>query len=593
MRYFALATDYDGTLARHGRVDAATLQALGRLAATGRRLILVTGRELPDLQRVFPELDRFDLVVAENGALLYTPATRATRLLAAEPAPAFVSELTRRGVAPLSVGSCIVATWHPQETTVLEVIRELGLELHVIFNKGAVMVLPAGVNKATGLLAGLEALGLSPHNVVAIGDAENDHALLHAAEVSVAVANAVPMLKAGADCVTSASHGAGVAELIDELIESDLANRPTRGTRRTLLLGTRADGAEVRIPAAGRSILVAGTSGSGKSTLTASLLEQLMAERYQCCVVDPEGDYDELPDMIVFGSVEHPPGVTEVMTALERPDASVVVNLLGVKLQDRPAFFARLLMRIQEERARTGRPHWLLVDEAHHLVPADWQSAPLTLTQALGSIIYVTVHPDALAPAALENIDVVAALGETPHKAVAAAANASRRGAPADSGGKADGGGARAAFDADARQPLEPGHALVWIPGAINQAMPIAVAQSHRERRRHLRKYAKGELGPDRSFFFRGPGNRLKLRAQNLVTFLQLAEGVDEETWLHHLRNGDYSQWLATCIKDEALAEEVRQVERTAPDLGAAQSLAHIRAAIEQRYTLPEKAGVL
>ncbi len=583
MRYLALATDYDGTLAHRGRVDAATLEALQRLAASGRKLILVTGRELNELIAIFPGIDRFDLVVAENGALLYTPATRATQLLAAEPPSAFVAALQKRGVAPLSVGSCIVATWHPQETEVLDVIRELGLELQVIFNKGAVMVLPAGVNKASGLLAGLNLLGLSPHNVVAIGDAQNDHALLQAAEFSVAVANAVPMLKAGADCVTNAGHGSGVAELVDELIDNDLANRPTRGSRRTLLLGTRAEGtsgAEVRIPAADRSILVAGTSGSGKSTLTASLLEQLMAQHYQCCVIDPEGDYDELPDMIVFGSSEHPPGVTEVMTALERPDASVVVNLLGVKVHDRPAYFARLLLRIQEERTRTGRPHWLLVDEAHHLLPADWQQAPVALKQKLGSVIYVTVHPDALAPAVLEGIDVVAALGETPQQVVTVAAGA-------------NGNGGDVHVPSGSAPPLAAGHALIWIPGAIDQPVTIAVARSHRERRRHLRKYAKGELGPDRSFFFRGPGDRLNLRAQNLVTFLQLAEGVDEETWLHHLRNGDYSQWLATCIKDEALAEEVRLVERTASDVGATQSLARIRAAIEERYTLPEKAGVL
>lgn len=104
MRYYALATDYDGTLATEGRVDRAALEAPERFAET----------------------------------------------------------LRARGVGPLSVGRVIVVTWTPHETTVLETIRELGLELQVIFNKGAVMVLPSGVNKATGRAAALEALGLSP-----------------------------------------------------------------------------------------------------------------------------------------------------------------------------------------------------------------------------------------------------------------------------------------------------------------------------------------------------------------------------------------------------------------------------------------------
>ncbi len=569
MRHLALATDYDGTLARHGRVDAATLASLERLAASGRKLILVTGRELPDLERVFPELHLFDQVVAENGALLYTPATRKARALAEAPPAAFVSELELRGVKPLSVGASIVATWHPMEDLVLKTIRDLGLELQVIFNKGAVMVLPAGVNKASGLAVALEELGLSPHNVVAVGDAENDHALLQAVHVSVAVANAVPMLKANADIVTRADHGAGVAELIDSLVQSDLSDLQPKDTRRTLLLGVREDATEVRIPALGRTLLVAGTSGSGKSTLTTSLLEQLRARRYQCCVIDPEGDYDELADVIIFGTAERAPDVGEILTGLERPAESVVVNLLGVKLQDRPAFFASLLLRLQEQRARTGRPHWILVDEAHHLLPTNWEPAPQILTQALTSMIYVTVHPDALAPAVRERIDVVAALGEAPRDVFAAMGIAVPSELP----------------------PLESGRAML----AVDKGEPcvVAVPPSQSERRRHQRKYAQGELGPDRSFYFRGPGNKLNLRAQNLITFLQLAEGVDEETWLHHLRASDYSQWLANCIKDDDLARDVQTVERQSAQLDAAASRARIRAAIEQRYTLPEDASPL
>ena len=189
MRYLALASDYDGTLAHDGRVNEGVVQALERLVASGRNLILVTGRVLPELLEVFPQIALCERVVAENGALLYTPATKEQKQLAPAPSPVFVEELQRRGVRHLSVGGTIVATHEPYETVVLDVIRDLGLELRIVFNKGAVMVLPAGINKATGLRAALDELDLSPHNVVAIGDAENDHALLNFAEYGVAVAN--------------------------------------------------------------------------------------------------------------------------------------------------------------------------------------------------------------------------------------------------------------------------------------------------------------------------------------------------------------------------------------------------------------------
>lgn len=97
MRYYALATDYDGTLASQGRVDDATLAALERLRASGRKLIMVTGRELNDLLHVFPQIDLFDHVVAENGALLYRPASREEKRLGEPPPEAFVDALQKRG----------------------------------------------------------------------------------------------------------------------------------------------------------------------------------------------------------------------------------------------------------------------------------------------------------------------------------------------------------------------------------------------------------------------------------------------------------------------------------------------------------------
>jgi hydroxymethylpyrimidine pyrophosphatase-like HAD family hydrolase len=222
MRYEVLACDYDGTLAHEGVVADATLAALQRLLATGRRLVLVTGRERPDLEKIFARFDLFEWVVAENGALLYRPTTQDEWPLAPPPPESFLQELRRHGVSPLSVGKVIVATCEPHGSTVLGAIHNLELDLHVILNKGSVMVLPTGINKATGLAEALERMNLSPHNAVAVGDAENDHPMLRLCKCGVAVANALPILKQTADLVTKGDHGAGVAELIDALIANDL-----------------------------------------------------------------------------------------------------------------------------------------------------------------------------------------------------------------------------------------------------------------------------------------------------------------------------------------------------------------------------------
>jgi hypothetical protein len=221
MRYLALATDYDGTLATDGLVNQKTVAALERLRQSGRKLILVTGRELDDLLRVFPEINFFDLVVAENGALLYNPPTGEEKLLCSKPPEEFIQMLRDRHIHPLSVGRAIVATWHPNQTTVTEVIRDLGLELQVILNKDAVMILPSGVDKASGLSAALSELEISPHKTVAVGDAENDYAFLNLCGCTVAVANALPMLKQQADFVTQGARGDGVIEIIDQLVASD------------------------------------------------------------------------------------------------------------------------------------------------------------------------------------------------------------------------------------------------------------------------------------------------------------------------------------------------------------------------------------
>ena len=228
MKCLVLACDYDGTLAHDGVLHTSTAAALDRFRTSRRRLLMVTGRELPDLQSVCQVLDRFDWIVAENGALLYRPSDNFSRLLCAPASAPLAHKLGEAHAHPLSVGRAIIATREPHENLVINLIKQLGLELQVIFNKGAVMVLPTGVNKATGLTVALREMNVDPEQVVAIGDAENDHAFLSMCGVGVVVANALPMLKEHADLVTQGARGDGVIELIDRILATDLAEIHSR-----------------------------------------------------------------------------------------------------------------------------------------------------------------------------------------------------------------------------------------------------------------------------------------------------------------------------------------------------------------------------
>src|SRR5438445_465517 len=419
VRYLALATDYDGTLAEQGTVRPETVAAVERLRKSGRRVVLVTGRELRDLQTVFDRFDLFDLVVAENGALLYRPQTREEKCVAEPPPPALAERLRQRGATPLHRGRVIVATREPYEVAALELVRELGLEWQVIFNKGAVMLLPSGVNKQTGLSLALEQLGLSMRNTVAVGDAENDHAMLAASECAVAVANALDSLKERADLVTRGPRGAGVEELIDRILEDDL--RSVVVARHALLLGTRRDGTEV------------------------------------------------------------------------------------------------------------------------HIAPA-------------GPRLMVTVHPQHVSAAMLEAVDTALAVGKAPERMLQA-------------------------FGRVPPVELEDGEVLAWSNG---QAEPLRLVQG-KAQVRHRRKYAAGDLGGE-AFVFRGPQGKLKLRAPNLGIFLLMAEGVDDETWMHHLAQRDYSKWFRMALKDDGLAADAEQIEGG----GGLESRHRIRDAIEKRYALSE-----
>ena len=336
MRFHAVAFDYDGTLASGGIVPPAVMDSLERLKRSGRALFLVTGRSQEGLFDAFPGIRLFTRVILENGAVMFRPETGEYDVLARRPPPEFLQRLKDRGVTPLAAGKVIVATCEPHETTVLEVIRDLGLEMHVVFNKGAVMALPSGVNKATGLEAALKELRLSFHNMVGVGDAENDHAFLERCECAVAVANALPSLKEKADWITPSPEGRGIVELARHLLADDLAELEPRLIRHELRLGDDLEGRPLRLSPYGRSVLIAGPSGGGKSTFAGGVMERLVKADYQVCVIDPEGDFQDVEGFTGLGGKHRAPSVKEAIDLLEDPDQNVALNLLGIPLESRP-----------------------------------------------------------------------------------------------------------------------------------------------------------------------------------------------------------------------------------------------------------------
>jgi HAD superfamily hydrolase (TIGR01484 family) len=561
MVFVAFATDYDGTLARDGRVDGAALDSLRRLKASGKKLLLITGRELPSIKDALPEIELFDLVVAENGALLYFPKAREERSIAPAPPAEFVAALKGKGVSPLSIGRSIVATWTPHETQVIQTIRELGLDWQVIFNKGAVMCLPPGVNKASGLKAALDELKLSAVNTIGIGDAENDQAFLALCGCSVAVSNALDPVKKSADIVTAADHGDGVAEIIDRWLDDP---KTTFGhlRRHDLFIGERIDDKSgVSINPDTGSTLIAGSSGAGKSRLTILLVERLVESQYQVCIVDPEGDYRDFEHFTQFGDTHRTPAPEEVRDALNAPHVNAVVNLLGTDVSHRPQYFKALHGLIVGLHSGTGRPQWLILDEAHHLSPrTDTQTG---FTAHGPSTILVTTHPENLSAAALQTVGTLIAVGDQANSIIAKFCELQGQDPP------------------PAAAPPGDDEVLIWqLDTGIRL---VSIAKSKHQHQRHTRKYAQGRLGEDISFFFRGPAGNLNLRAYNLATFVELAGGVDDSTWLFHLQRHDYSQWIRSIIKDDELAEEVRQAEGGLDPEG---SKAAIAEAIKKRYIL-------
>ncbi len=521
----AVALDLDGTLA-DGAISPETMAAIRDGREAGLAMVLVTGRIQTELEAEFGRLAcEFDAVVYENGAVVLTGDE--ARELARPVEGLLADRLTERDVS-FRRGQVLLACEAADADAVHHLVDELGLDCQLLRNRSALMVLPSGVSKGTGLQAALSELGISPHNAIAVGDAENDLALLEAAEVGVAVANAVPSLRQHADLVLDEPDGRGVAALLTgPLVTGELLIRPAR---HRITIGRFSDGSPATVPGAQANILVCGPTGAGKSHLAGLLVERWVSAGYTVLVLDMEGDHiglDRLHNTVVIG--EHGlPSVPELLTIVRQRALSVVVDMSGVTESAKVDYLRTLASVIDEVRATSGLPHWIVVDEAHVALAEGGTTADVFRPQDRGFCL-VTYRPDQLTPSVLAAVDFTLTVI----------------------------GADRVVAD---QYEQEPAPATVRETGDLERSFMIDAR--HTPHRRHWHKYIAEPLPGHRWFYFRHPEKGPAGAATNVEDFACRLAGADPKVIEYHLARGDFSRWFTGTIQDRRLADLAAALER-------------------------------
>ena len=512
----AVAVDFDGTLTRDGHLSRSGAQAVQEARRAGLRVVLVTGRILDELLEVAPDVtDRFDLIVGENGAVaLYKDHL----LPLADPIDdSFVQELVGLGTG-VRRGRVIAALPASYHAIVAATLQQRALDCQLITNRSELMILPAGVSKATGLEYALEALGRSPHTTLAIGDAENDLAMLLSCEIGAAVGDSVEVLRAHADLTATDTDGDGVAEI--------LRGPVVKGTRRVhpprwhIPIGTDRDGKTVTLPTSQVNVLVTGPSGSGKSYIAGMLAERLLELGYDMLIVDPEGDYatlGQLPKVLTLGE-QAIPEPADVIAYLRRW-GSLVLDLSTHTPSERDQFMNRLAPQLAALRDESGRPDWVLIDEAHYPYGQNAASSHFYRDLLSGHLV-VTYAPEQLGARVLESIDITLTVSDD--------------------------------------------RSTVLVTRTDQQTPEIDVTVAHRRlgHLRHHHKYSTWGVPPERGFWFReGPGPANGAVAHNLDELRRGLSGCSDVAVRHHAADHEFSRWVDQVFGDHALASEIAVVE--------------------------------
>ncbi len=571
MKFSALALDYDGTIAGNGGIDPAVRAAIADARQRGIVVVLVTGRRLPDLRHAAGDLSCFDVVVGENGAVLEFPSTGRHVRLGHPPSELVLDEFKRRGIDVVA-GESVIEARASAAAPILEVVRALEQPLVLLFNRSRLMVLPQAIAKSTGLRQALRALRVSIHNAVGIGDAENDHDLLDACEVGVAVEWGSPALRAVADEIIHGTAPAAVADYIMRIVRQPRLSAGQMGRRR-LYLGRQHDGEPVSLAVRGRTIVIAGEPGTGKSWLAGLICEQLILQSYCVCIIDPEGDYrslEALPSVIALGGDDPPPSPRELEQALRYSDVSVIVDLSKMAHEDKVEYLGSLLPVLAQLRRRTGLPHKILLDEAHYFLGAG--KAHL-LDPELAGYILVTYRVSALDESIRATSDAVVMVTResTVQEALALQEMCKACG--------------KMMLPADIFRDLQTTEAAL-LPGseeAHGQVRRFQLAPRLTGHVRHRTKYLDMPIRNAQAFVFTQDG-QTGPRAQSLRAFVGLLAALPAESLQGHLARHDFSRWLEDVFRDRLLAARVMELEQRADALGAQHACEAIAQAIRARY---------
>lgn len=546
--YFrAIALDFDGTLTDGGPPSPVVLAAIDRVRAAGLKTVLATGRILTELRDVFPMAERyFDAIVVENGAALSLEGVLHTL------SPPVENELDEalagRGV-PYRRGQVLLATHAGFEDRIQDEIHRLGLECGLVYNRGELMILPPGVSKGFGLSKALEALGISYHNTIAVGDAENDQSLLTACEFGVAVADAVEGLRRHADLVLEQPDGAGVAALLDRIARGD--DRSLVPTRWRIRIGISADGCPAEMAASRVNLLITGRSKSGKSFAAGTITERLMELGYSVCLIDPEGDYTslgELHGVECLGGSGSPPDIDEVRRFLAHRFGSVIVDLSLVEPAKQADCTQRLLRALSADRQSSGLPHWVIIDEAHHALGLPGELARI-LDEGEKGYCLVTYQPQVLERQLYTAMDYLLVLP------------GGRRLAGPDPISEVERIGALSL--APSLDGVDTGHGLLVNMANARAMRLIELAPRRTAHVRHWHKYVQGKLPRRLRFNFTGRDGRGACSAANIQEFCDLVREVPPDTVAFHAERLDFSRWLREVFQEEELAADVRSNEQS------------------------------
>lgn len=570
MKFGVLALDYDGTIARDGVLDPEVRAAIADVRSHGIAVVIATGRILSELEQMAGDLHFVDAVVAENGAVLWF-ANGHQRQIAHASSLQLLHEIKAHGLE-FKAGQCVVELDASAAPQALSIIRDLELPLALLFNRGRLMILPQSVSKGAGLRAALAMLRLSAHNAIGIGDAENDHDLLAACELGVAVSWGSRLLQDAADEVLQGDGPSAVARYIRNAAEN-LRLPPEKIGQHRLSLGTTGDGQELTLAVRGLNTLIAGDPRSGKSWAAGLMCEQLILQGYSVCVIDPEGDYrtlETLPGVVVFGGEDPPPDLPDLARVLRHPDMSVVLDLSHAPYQEKMNYMKSLLPMLAAIRRNTGLPHRIVIDEAHYFLHKHDIGELLDLT--LGAYTLVTYRladlPDALRNA-MECIIVKRTTESFEHRAIDGILQA-RNCHPA------------VMIDLAALR-MEEAVLLPGIQEAGGKCLKFSLFPRLTSHVRHKAKYLDIQLIMEQGFWFSGE-NTITGPARTLKEFVNLLGQVDSQVLAGHAQRGDFSRWVADVFHDHALASEIRKAEQRFR-LGHIHDLAEeISKLIEERY---------